>query len=300
MFSEFLPLDYPRDVPDPYLGQAGFDRVIDIIEHGCPRILDHLLRGRHMNIGFGRGAGRVEFEGMRVPMGESRQRFLEALEVIRLALRNEQFSYQGEFFQIDNVSVRPRPRSKDLEERMYCAWGSPTTIEIAARAQLGPLFVPQKSWEEIGREVVEFNGYREEMGLPEWKPIVCCWAYCAESESEAQDIGGLHMTNYGQTATWHYELDDPTHFEKVGGYEHYASSIRASGDVQLASRTSFTDTQIIGTADECLERMRYVKEVANVSEFIGVFMYGGMPVDEAEKSMRRFAEKVLPVVQRDF
>ena len=93
---------------------------------------------------------------------------------------------------------------------------------------------------------------------------------------------------------------DPTHFEKVGGYEHYASSIRASGDVQLASRTSFTDTQIIGTADECLERMRYVKEVANVSEFIGVFMYGGMPVDEAEKSMRRFAEKVLPVVQRDF
>ena len=45
LFSEFLPLDYPRDVPDPYLGQAGFDRVIDIIEHGCPTILDHLLRG---------------------------------------------------------------------------------------------------------------------------------------------------------------------------------------------------------------------------------------------------------------
>ena len=44
-FSEFLPPDYPRDVPDPYLGQAGFDRVIDIIEHGCPGILDHLLRG---------------------------------------------------------------------------------------------------------------------------------------------------------------------------------------------------------------------------------------------------------------
>ena len=45
LFSEFLPLDYPRDVPDPYLGEAGFDRTLDIIEHGCPEILDYLTRG---------------------------------------------------------------------------------------------------------------------------------------------------------------------------------------------------------------------------------------------------------------
>jgi len=45
LFSDFLPLDYPRDVPDPYLGEAGFDRALDIIEHGCPAILDDLMRG---------------------------------------------------------------------------------------------------------------------------------------------------------------------------------------------------------------------------------------------------------------
>ncbi len=263
-------------------------------------MLDNLLRGRRVMLGFGRGAGRVEFEGMRVPMGESRQRFLEALEVIRLALREQQFSFKGEFFQIENLSVRPRPRSDDLEERMYCAWGSPTTIEIAARAQLGPLFVPQKSWEEIGAEVVEYNGYRAELGLPEWKPIVCCWAYCAESESQASEIGRQYMDNYGRTATWHYELDDPEHFEKVGGYEHYAKSIRAGADAKLASRAGFSETQIMGTPEQCLEKLRYVKEVANVSEFIGVFLFGGLPVDTAEASMRLFAEKVLPVVQREF
>ncbi len=45
LFSDFLPREkgYPRDVPDPYLGEAGFDRVIDIVEHGCPAILDHML-----------------------------------------------------------------------------------------------------------------------------------------------------------------------------------------------------------------------------------------------------------------
>ncbi|MCP3963971.1 MAG: low molecular weight phosphotyrosine protein phosphatase [bacterium] len=45
LFSEFLPPGSAADVPDPYYGQAGFDRVIDIVEQGCPAILEHLLRG---------------------------------------------------------------------------------------------------------------------------------------------------------------------------------------------------------------------------------------------------------------
>ncbi len=43
LFSEFLPEDYAPDVPDPYLGEAGFDRALDIIEQGCPALLEHLL-----------------------------------------------------------------------------------------------------------------------------------------------------------------------------------------------------------------------------------------------------------------
>lgn len=44
LFSEFLPSGDPRDVPDPYYGgESGFDRVLDLLEEGCPRIVDHLL-----------------------------------------------------------------------------------------------------------------------------------------------------------------------------------------------------------------------------------------------------------------
>lgn len=43
LFSEFLPDGTPVDVPDPYLGEAGFERTLDIIERGCPAILEHLL-----------------------------------------------------------------------------------------------------------------------------------------------------------------------------------------------------------------------------------------------------------------
>ncbi len=43
LFSEFLPAGFAPDVPDPYLGEAGFDRTLDIIEYGCPAILQYLL-----------------------------------------------------------------------------------------------------------------------------------------------------------------------------------------------------------------------------------------------------------------
>ena len=263
-------------------------------------MLDHLLRGRRVTLGFGRGAGRVEYEGMRVPMGESRQRFLESLEIVRQALTEEQFSFDGEYYKIPPVSIRPRPRSTDLLERMYCAWGSPETIEIAARARLGPLFIPQKSWEEIGAEVVQFNAIRAEMGLPPQEPVVVCWAYCADSEQEARETTLQYMENYGTSAALHYEFYDPEHFERVGGYDHYAKVAREQSQRSAGSIAGFSETQVWGTPEMCLEKLRNIKQVANAGEFVGCFLFGGLPVDLAEQSMRRFADKVLPVVQSDF
>lgn len=43
MFSDYLDDDWPKDVPDPYYGEAdGFDRVLDMLEAGCPVILQTL------------------------------------------------------------------------------------------------------------------------------------------------------------------------------------------------------------------------------------------------------------------
>lgn len=44
MFSDYLPDSWPRDVPDPYYGEAdGFDKVLDMLEEGCPVILQTLM-----------------------------------------------------------------------------------------------------------------------------------------------------------------------------------------------------------------------------------------------------------------
>lgn len=44
VFSDYLDDQWPRDVPDPYYGGAeGFDEVLDMLEAGCPLILQTLV-----------------------------------------------------------------------------------------------------------------------------------------------------------------------------------------------------------------------------------------------------------------
>lgn len=44
MFSDYLGEEWPKDVPDPYYGDdEGFDRVLDMLEAGCPLILQTLV-----------------------------------------------------------------------------------------------------------------------------------------------------------------------------------------------------------------------------------------------------------------
>jgi alkanesulfonate monooxygenase SsuD/methylene tetrahydromethanopterin reductase-like flavin-dependent oxidoreductase (luciferase family) len=263
-------------------------------------LLDVLAGGRRITLGFGRGAGRVEFEGFRTPMGESRDRFLESLEVVRAALSNQEFSFDGEFHKIPSMSIRPQPRSKDLAERMYCAWGSPETIPIAAEAGLGALFVPQKGWEEIGQEVVTYNDLRTQRGLDTQQPIVVCWVYCSPDADEAWETARTYMTNYNDSALRHYEFHDADHFKQAGGYDYYAKMADARkrvGEERVVE--VFARNQVWGTPEQCIEKLRTIRATTDAAEFVGVFTYGDLPVELAERSMRLFAEEVLPVIHAE-
>lgn len=43
LFSDFLSEEWPEEVPDPYHGgDEGFEQVLDMLEAGCPRLLELL------------------------------------------------------------------------------------------------------------------------------------------------------------------------------------------------------------------------------------------------------------------
>ena len=261
-------------------------------------MLDNLLDGRRVTIGFGRGLGRREFGALRVPMEESRQRFQESLDVVRAALSSEWFEHRGSLYQIPRTTLRPQPRSADLLEQMYGAWGSPQSIPVVAESGLKPLFIPQTSWLEYAEHLREFDALRAAAGFAPAPPTIAFWLYCAETEEAAREGATRYFPAYADGALRHYELGSE-HFAATGGYEHYADnsrSIRARGGKSDLG-TLYLDNQVWGTPEQCVRRLAEIHEMMGPDHMVAVPRFGGMPLEEAEANMRLFAREALPAVK---
>jgi len=261
-------------------------------------MLDLLSNGRII-IGFGRGAATVEYNGFRVPMEESRERFVEAAEVVVKALTNERFEHQGRFFQIPETSIRPRPFSHP-ERRLYGAAVSPDTAERMAKLGLGVLVaIPLYGWDAQAKDVQRHNEIMRRMGREPVPPIVSSFVYCAETEKEAREGARQHMGGYWGAADAHYHFSDG-HLKNVKGYEHYgviADNAKTATPEQ--SVDGFVSLQVAGTPDQCLEQIYGMRDKVGFDHFIAVFSYGGMPAELVQRNMRLFAAEVMPKLQRE-
>src|SRR5438067_4045501 len=97
-------------------------------------VLDHVSGGRVI-LGLGRGLARAEFDGFRVPMAESRERFVEYAEAILGALQTGSMEYAGRHYAQPRVALRPAP-FRSFRGRTYVAAVSPESAPIVARLQL--------------------------------------------------------------------------------------------------------------------------------------------------------------------
>ena len=263
--------------------------------------LDHMLDGRRLKVGMGRGLGLREYNGLRAPMDKSRELFKESLDVLRASLTDEWFSYEGEFHHIGRTSLRPRPRpGNHLLDDLYIAWGSPSSMPVAAHENCKPLFIPQRLWEDHKRELGEYNRIRvEEHGWKPERPTVVCWVYCAETDAEAEEGARQYITEYGDSALRHYQfLGD--HLQGLKGYEYYAQMAKMRAALPEGADTAaiYLSNNVWGSPKICLEKLENINNMMGADEFVAVFSYGSMPARKAEASMRLFAQQVLPATQR--
>ena len=259
-------------------------------------MVDHMSQGR-LILGLGRGLGRVEFDGFRVPMSESRGRFTESAEMLINALETGIAEYHGEFITQPARTLRPSPL-RSFKGRTFASSVSPESWPIMARLGIGILIVPQKPWPTL---VEELNGYRElylEMNGEEApKPIVAGWTFVDPDADRAREVGRKYLGGYYDTVAEHYEFT-AGHLEKTPGYEFYGKigrNIEAHGTKMQSD--FFADLQICGTPDQCVNQITEIVRMTGAEGFISVCRYAGMPYDEAERNMRLFASEVMPRIR---
>lgn len=60
------------------------------------------------------------------------------------------------------------------------------------------------------------------------------------------------------------------------------------------ARDFFVDLQVAGTPDECFEKIMDIRSMVGSDSFVMVAAYADMPLDEAERNMRLFADSIAP------
>ncbi|OLF14067.1 hypothetical protein BLA60_02555 [Actinophytocola xinjiangensis] len=257
-----------------------------------------LMSGGRFIFGMGRGLGRIEFEGLRVPMDESRARFVESAEIVMRALETGVLEADGQYYQIPRRDLRPQP-TKSFRDRIYAAAVSPESVRIMADVGAGILINPQKDWQEVSEDMRTYRQqFRELKGTEAPAPMVTGWVCCDEDPVKAKDMAQEYIGAYYESVMSHYELGG-RHFANTQGYEYYrnlASYIQNKGSSKVVD--NFIELQIYGTPDECYERIVDIRSKVGNDGFNAVCSFSGMTHEMAEANMRLFAEKVMPRVKQ--
>jgi alkanesulfonate monooxygenase SsuD/methylene tetrahydromethanopterin reductase-like flavin-dependent oxidoreductase (luciferase family) len=260
-------------------------------------MLDTISDGR-LILGLGRGAGKVEFDGFRLSMDESRQRFIESAEMLLTGLEQGWCEYHGTYVKQPRADIRPAP-FKTFRGRTYAAAVSPESAPIMAKLGVGMLIIPQKPWKEVASELNAYRAtYRSVNGTDAPPPIAAGWTFCDANADRARELAHRYIGGYFASVLEHYNFASD-HLAKTKGYEYYgkmADKIQTYGTASVTDY--FVDLQVWGTPEQCYAKIVDIHRRVGNSHFVGVFGYAGMPRDEAERNMRLFARDVMPEVKK--
>lgn len=256
-------------------------------------MLDHLSGGRLL-FGVGRGLSRTEFEGLGVAMEDSRPLFNESVEMLLAGLEKGYCEYDGEVVKQPRVDIRPTP-ARGFAGRIRAAANTEESMRVAGELGLGLLMIPQKPWDVLAQELdVYRSAYRAAQEGEAPPPRFLGLVFCDEDGERAEARAREYMGNYWQTVIDHYDLFG-AHLSKTRGYEYYAEKYDAGAD-QMTEL--FLSLQVYGTPEQCRERVLDSAGRIGADGFMGVFSYGGMPTDEAQRNLQLFAREVLPELKR--
>ena len=260
-------------------------------------VLDHLSDGRAI-IGVGRGLARVEFDGFKLEMSESRTRFAESTKLLVQALEDGYAEFDGELIKQPRADIRPKPY-KSFKGRTYAAAVSPESSLALAQLGLGMLIIPQKPWNEVETELESYRKIFQEInGTPAPPPIVVGFTFCHEDQERAREMASEYVGNYWESIMDHYEFHSD-HLKETKGYEYYGKfteKIERYGDQDV--KDFFLDLQVWGTPKQCYDKIMTTRGRLGSESFLAAFSFGGMPYPEVEKSMRLFAETVMPRLKK--
>ena len=255
-----------------------------------------LLSGGRLDFGVGRGFIKAIYDGFNQSMGESRERFDEALEIIERAWTQETFSYEGKFRTVSNVTILPRPVQKPAPPIYMAAAVSPESFVAAGKKGHSLLLAPFAQPLSTLKENVQL--YRQTLiqagHSPQNVEIVAGYhSFVDETPEQARRKWEAHYMRYMRFVG---TLFPPP--EELSG-EQYETWRRVGEFFKQVTFEQMYPTQVLcGDPAQCVDRIALLQEELGMTHFWVYMDLGGLDQRELLRSIERFATRVMPQFRR--
>ncbi|MCI0828888.1 MAG: LLM class flavin-dependent oxidoreductase [Chloroflexi bacterium] len=258
-----------------------------------------IISGGRLVVGVGRGYQKREFDVYGIDIAESRDRFIEGMDITIKAWTEERFAYDGKFFSFPEVMVIPKPVQKPTPPIMMAVTHSPESVEIAVSNRWG-LFTVGSSFfpasPDSDQNLISLYRRRmiEEGVAPDDIEIAAVRnVYVSPTDQEAIDLLTPRLQWAGDMGEYLRRPVSEMAAAPGGlkGYENYVRDPFIEKDL-LAERAK-EGMAAIGSPEKVT---RAIKELENnhVTNFISYLDAGGLDFGQVSSSLRLFAEKVIP------
>ena len=225
---------------------------------------------------------------------------MELLESILLG-HYEFAIFDGKHFKFPETQVRPKAGHPE-RIHFYGAIGSPGSAEIMADLGIpilqGTNFPDMYTakFAESWRNKAQQNGMRtDDVELP----VMALPTMVAETDKEAMKLANQYWPVFIQVQMEHYEtLAD--HWKNISGYEQFSKMFAHLEKLKHPGPDldKFLALQVVGSPDSIIKRIEVMHETFGANHINCVFGSYEVPYEVRRRSMKLFAENVIPHFRR--
>lgn len=254
--------------------------------------MDHLSNGR-FELGIGRSGGVSHYQGFNMDYAESQPRFAECLEILKLALSQERFSYKGDYYEYNDVPMVPRPLTIPYPKIRW-AVNSSATFEMAGTLGM-PIFcgVLQLGINELSDLLASYDAAKAKAGFDEPRDAALrIPIYVSDTMDDAltAPMEGFSR-RYSSASDILQKMVSSGSANYVGERQQRIDSL---GNLDWeAIHTS--EKAIVGTPDVVVDKIKEIGDALQLSGMVLEFNAGErLPEDKLNRSLELFCEKVAP------
>jgi alkanesulfonate monooxygenase SsuD/methylene tetrahydromethanopterin reductase-like flavin-dependent oxidoreductase (luciferase family) len=261
--------------------------------------LDVISNGR-VEFGIGRGAVPNHFRAFGVPIAENRDRFVEGLEIIRQAWTSDRISYHGRFFDIERITVVPRPVQQP-HPPIHVAANSEDTFAMTGRMGL-PICVASQvnPFHRLRRFLPIFHEARAAAGHPAATAedlTILMPLYVGASAALVRHEVEPSIRHFLSTVTSLYGSSGTPPPGLVPPRSDAAANLKET--LERLARMTYGQVcermAVFETPEVCVERLQGFRQDFNMGRVICWFNPGGqIPHAQVMRSMEIFAARVMP------